>query len=299
HWGETKTWYGIPGEDAETFEAAIKREALDFFEAQPDLLFQVVTLMNPKQLTDAGVRVYACNQRAGELVITYTKAYHAGFNHGLTSAQLNFNDAVNFALPERLPFGRQCVQRSREHRKLPVFSHDELLITITQQSQSIATAIWLNESLQVMTEREVENRCKARALKLSASFWKKKTAQTRSGRAVDDHGFDCPEIAILKTHAAKAEELKLRARVLLGATPADRDQEAYLADCDRLLVEGSSINVYLDELIEVEKLVLREQLIHELDDTDDTMMDSRRRLSNPRARQCNLPHEEYSQEIES
>ena len=85
HWGETKTWYGIPGDDAEKFEAAIKREAPDLFEAQPDLLFQLVTLMSPERLTDEGVRVYACNQRAGELVITFPKAYHAGFNHGVGS----------------------------------------------------------------------------------------------------------------------------------------------------------------------------------------------------------------------
>ena len=83
HWGETKTWYGIPGDDAEKFEAAIKSEAPDLFEAQPDLLFQLVTLMNPQRLTDAGVRVYGCNQRAGEFVITFPKAYHAGFNHGV------------------------------------------------------------------------------------------------------------------------------------------------------------------------------------------------------------------------
>ena len=83
HWGETKTWYGVPGEDAELFEDAIRKEAPDLFEAQPDLLFQLVTLLSPKRLTDAGVRVYACNQRAGEFVITYPKAYHAGFNHGV------------------------------------------------------------------------------------------------------------------------------------------------------------------------------------------------------------------------
>lgn len=156
HWGETKTWYGIPGDDAEKFEAAIKLEAPDLFEAQPDLLFQLVTLMNPKRVRDAGVRVYACNQRAGEFVITYPKAYHAGFNHGvpLSSSpychrlsnlhflQLNFNEAVNFALPDWLAFDRDCVQRYREHRKLPVFSHDEPLMTIAQHSQSISTATW-------------------------------------------------------------------------------------------------------------------------------------------------------------
>ena len=56
--------------------------------------------------------------------------------------QLNFNEAVNFALPDWLPFGLDCVKRYQEHRKLPVFSHDELLITITQQNHTIQTALW-------------------------------------------------------------------------------------------------------------------------------------------------------------
>lgn len=159
HWGETKTWYSVPGEDADKFEAAIRREAPDLFEAQPDLLFQLVTLMNPQRVKEAGVEVYSCNQRAGEFVITFPKAYHAGFNHGVGSPspyaymvwsmmlidsryQLNFNEAVNFALPDWLPYGLDCVKRYQEHRKLPVFSHDELIITITQQSSSIKTAIW-------------------------------------------------------------------------------------------------------------------------------------------------------------
>lgn len=57
--------------------------------------------------------------------------------------QLNFNEAVNFAIPDWLPFGLACVERYREHRKLPVFSHDELLLTIAQHSTGIKTAIWL------------------------------------------------------------------------------------------------------------------------------------------------------------
>lgn len=57
-------------------------------------------------------------------------------------SKFNLNEAVNFALPDWLIHGRDCVRRYREHRKPPVFSHDELLITITQQSHSIRTAIW-------------------------------------------------------------------------------------------------------------------------------------------------------------
>ncbi|CAE7185093.1 unnamed protein product [Rhizoctonia solani] len=153
HWGETKTWYGIPGEDAQKFEDAIKSEAPDLFEAQPDLLFQLVTLMNPDRLRAAGVRVVACNQRPGEFVVTFPKAYHAGFNHGL-----NFNEAVNFALPEWLPLGLECARRYQEHRKLPVFSHDELLVTVTQHALSVKNAQWLLPNFKEMVERELAQR---------------------------------------------------------------------------------------------------------------------------------------------
>lgn len=84
HWGETKTWYGIPGSASEKFEEALRSEAPDLFDSQPDLLFQLVTLMTPERLKQAGVPVHACNQRPGEFVITFPKAYHCGFNHGVS-----------------------------------------------------------------------------------------------------------------------------------------------------------------------------------------------------------------------
>jgi hypothetical protein len=84
HWGETKTWYGIPGDDAAAFESAIKSEAPELFEQQPSLLYQLVTMMNPGRLTAAGVKVVACDQRPNEFVITFPKAYHCGFNHGVS-----------------------------------------------------------------------------------------------------------------------------------------------------------------------------------------------------------------------
>ncbi|KAJ7126421.1 jumonji superfamily protein [Mycena crocata] len=455
HWGETKTWYGVPGADAEKFEAAIKCEAPDLFQAQPDLLFQLVTLMNPKRVTDAGVRVSACNQRAGEFVITCPKSYHAGFNHGF-----NFNEAVNFALPDWLAYGRECVQRYREHRKLPVFSHDELLITITQQSQSIKTAIWLIDSLQEMTDRELGDRQTARGLgiqeiieeedrpedqyqclvckafcylsqvtcgcktavacvehahllcerptdhltlrkrfsdeelqetlslvsaratipsgwrsKLSKvllesarpalrslralhsegerinyplpelaslrkcvgranewvdsanSFLIRKQSRKRSRRSrgrpplnepppppsddpgdrpdkgldelyallreVETLGFDSPEIGSLKTLAQTAEDMKQRAVALLNSTHQAPDRDEFIEECKRVLVDGSSLNVLLEELLEVEKIVDREQLIRELETKVDEhespiMLDEVRDLLT-RARTCNLP----------
>lgn len=92
HWGEPKTWYGVPGNKAEAFENTMKKAAPELFQSQPDLLHQLVTIMNPNILMAAGVPVYRTDQHAGEFIITFPRAYHAGFNQGY-----NFAEAVNFA----------------------------------------------------------------------------------------------------------------------------------------------------------------------------------------------------------
>jgi histone demethylase JARID1 len=157
HFGSTKTWYGIPGEDAEKFEAAMREAVPELFETQPDLLFQLVTLLTPEQLKKAGVRVYALDQRAGQFVITFPQAYHAGFNHGF-----NFNEAVNFAPNDWEPFGDAGVERLQQFRRQPCFSHDELLWTAAEGAATggltIHTAKWLAPALERMRDREAMQR---------------------------------------------------------------------------------------------------------------------------------------------
>lgn len=157
HFGATKTWYGIPGEDAEKFENAMRDAVPELFETQPDLLFQLVTLLTPEQLKKAGVRVYALDQRAGQFVITYPQAYHAGFNHGF-----NFNEAVNFAPSDWEPFGLSGVERLQLFRRQPCFAHDELLWTavegVLSGGLSIQTAKWLAPALERIHRRELAQR---------------------------------------------------------------------------------------------------------------------------------------------
>lgn len=153
HFGATKTWYGIPGADAEAFEEAMRQAVPELFETQPDLLFQLVTLLPPDQLRKAGVNVYALDQRAGQFVITFPQAYHAGFNHGF-----NFNEAVNFAPSDWEPFGEAGVGRLQEFRRQPCFSHDELLLTAAARDSSIKTAKWLAPALERMRDRELQLR---------------------------------------------------------------------------------------------------------------------------------------------
>ena len=153
HFGATKTWYGIPGEDAERFEQAMREAVPELFESQPDLLFQLVTLLPPDQLKKAGVNVYALDQRAGQFVITFPQAYHAGFNHGF-----NFNEAVNFAPADWEAFGDASIRRLQAFRKQPCFSHDELLLTAAKRDNSIKTAKWLASALERLESREIQQR---------------------------------------------------------------------------------------------------------------------------------------------
>jgi histone demethylase JARID1 len=153
HFGDTKTWYGIPSSSAERFEEAMKEAVPELFEQQPDLLFQLVTLLQPDKLRKANVQVFALDQHAGEFVITFPQAYHAGFNHGF-----NFNEAVNFAPADWEPFGGSAVQRLQIFRRQPVFSHDELLFSAAARDHSIKTAKWLGSALRRVMDHEFQLR---------------------------------------------------------------------------------------------------------------------------------------------
>uniref|UniRef100_A0A4W5NQ75 [histone H3]-trimethyl-L-lysine(4) demethylase n=1 Tax=Hucho hucho TaxID=62062 RepID=A0A4W5NQ75_9TELE len=121
HWGEPKTWYGVPSVAAEQLEEVMKKLTPELFEFQPDLLHQLVTIMNPNILMAHGVPVVRTNQCAGEFVITFPRAYHSGFNQGY-----NFAEAVNFCTADWLPAGRSCIEHYRRLRRYCVFSHEEL-----------------------------------------------------------------------------------------------------------------------------------------------------------------------------
>ena len=130
HWGEAKTWYGVPSKDAEKLEQAVRSSAPELFENQPDLMHHLVTTMSPVTLMNHGVNVYRLMQCAGEFVITLPRAYHAGFNQGYNCAE-----AVNFCLPNWISMGRDCLQHYRTVKRYNVFCHDELIAKIVESGE--------------------------------------------------------------------------------------------------------------------------------------------------------------------
>ncbi|RXN38019.1 lysine-specific demethylase 5B-like protein [Labeo rohita] len=157
HWGEPKTWYGAPGYAAEQLENVMKNLAPELFESQPDLLHQLVTIMNPNVLMEHGVPIYRTNQCAGEFVITFPRSYHSGFNQGF-----NFAEAVNFCTADWMPLGRQCVEHYRSLNRYCVFSHDEMTCNIAAKADSLelelASAVQKDMCAMILEEKMLRER---------------------------------------------------------------------------------------------------------------------------------------------
>ncbi|KAF9584392.1 hypothetical protein BGW38_006627 [Lunasporangiospora selenospora] len=154
HWGETKTWYGVPATDANKFEETLQQTVPDLFEQQPELLLEPGTMLSPERLVASGVTTVALDQRPGQFVVIFPQAYHAEFDHGF-----NFTESVNFATANWCHYGLECMQRYKEYKKSPLFSHDELILTTALDDTSIMTAYWLQDEMNNLCDRELSQRC--------------------------------------------------------------------------------------------------------------------------------------------
>ncbi|KAL8508259.1 hypothetical protein ACS0TY_018735 [Phlomoides rotata] len=123
HWGDPKIWYGVPGNHATSLENAMRKHLPDLFEEQPDLLNELVTQLSPSVLKSEGVPVYRVVQNCGEFVLTFPRAYHAGFNSGFNCAE-----AVNVAPVDWLKHGQSAVELYSEQVRKTSVSHDKLLL---------------------------------------------------------------------------------------------------------------------------------------------------------------------------
>ncbi|ESQ39840.1 hypothetical protein EUTSA_v10000785mg [Eutrema salsugineum] len=129
HCGASKTWYGIPGSAALKFEKVV-RECVynddicstNGEDGAFDVLLGKTTIFPPKILLDHDVPVYKAVQKPGEFVVTFPRAYHAGFSHGF-----NCGEAVNFAMGDWFPFGAIASCRYAHLNRLPLLPHEELI----------------------------------------------------------------------------------------------------------------------------------------------------------------------------
>ena len=124
HWGKPKLWYGVPESHRENFERAVKDKCSLLFKKDPNILFDVITMISPAYLQSQGVKVYKTLQRPGEFILTFPGSYHSGFSTGL-----NIGEAVNFTTKTWFPYGMKCQNIYRMSReRIPVFPIEWVLI---------------------------------------------------------------------------------------------------------------------------------------------------------------------------
>ena len=70
----------------------------------------------------------------GTFLVTFPKAYHAGFSYGF-----NVGEAVNFATYDWLSSGGEAEERYRTFARSSVFSHQRLLFTLLHHKADVAT----------------------------------------------------------------------------------------------------------------------------------------------------------------
>lgn len=77
----------------------------------------------------SGVPITHTVQHAGEIVITFPRAYHSGFSHGF-----NIGEAVNFATCDWLKWGRVSLTNyfNRKAKRLPLFSQDLMIYKLAK-----------------------------------------------------------------------------------------------------------------------------------------------------------------------
>lgn len=111
-----------------------------------------------------------CPTHTPQFVVTFPRAYHAGFSLGY-----NVAEAVNFAPPDCLPFMRNAQACYRHHKHTPVFSVERLLVRLAmrngqknnQERPSIearpcklspSIADWLLPELDMIVRQELHER---------------------------------------------------------------------------------------------------------------------------------------------
>ena len=121
------TRYGIPAKHAERFEDACRQNVPLLCKMNPDVMFSLTLTLPPDLCLQCEVPVVHTVQREGEVVVTFPRAYHAGFSHGF-----NIGEAVNFATADWLKWGRMSLSNyvNKTAKRRPLFSQDLMVYKV-------------------------------------------------------------------------------------------------------------------------------------------------------------------------
>uniref|UniRef100_A0A7N0VI14 Lysine-specific demethylase JMJ706-like n=1 Tax=Kalanchoe fedtschenkoi TaxID=63787 RepID=A0A7N0VI14_KALFE len=165
HCGAPKTWYGIPGHAALDFENVVRKHvytqdilSADGEDGAFDVLLGKTTIFPPSILLEHDVPVYRAVQKPGEFIVTFPRAYHAGFNHGF-----NCGEAVNFATSDWFKMGEVAGGRYALLNRVPLLPYEELLC---KEAMLLNLKTEMEYSEHALTDKATSRLVKASFVKL-------------------------------------------------------------------------------------------------------------------------------------
>jgi [histone H3]-trimethyl-L-lysine4 demethylase len=90
HHGACKKWYGVPGKGSTRLDDAMRDYVPELFSNEPDIHYQLVTMVPPDVFLKKNIQICTLEQNAGDFVITFPGAYHGGFNTGVITYLMNY-----------------------------------------------------------------------------------------------------------------------------------------------------------------------------------------------------------------
>eukprot|EP00939_MAST-03C_sp_MAST-3C-sp1_P002788 g2788.t1 len=154
HYGAPKVWYSVSPANARRFEALARSLFASEAVMCPEFLRHKCSLISPRLIQANGIPVHRIVCYEKELIVTFPRAYHCGFNVGF-----NVAESVNFATPRWIPFGakakhcscqepkktkkdvasrkRRKRKRSEEHNSVVRLNVDRMIARIRQTDASI------------------------------------------------------------------------------------------------------------------------------------------------------------------
>uniref|UniRef100_A0A7N6A8I7 [histone H3]-trimethyl-L-lysine(4) demethylase n=1 Tax=Anabas testudineus TaxID=64144 RepID=A0A7N6A8I7_ANATE len=154
HWGEPKTWYGVPSVAAERLEEVMKKLTPELFEFQPDLLHQLVTIMNPNILMAHGVPV-KLTTAASIRVITLLKLSTSALQTGYVCLSFFELTCKMAASPEKLDLNLAAAT----HREMFIIVQEERKLRKSLMERGITEAE--REAFELLPDDERQcDKCK-------------------------------------------------------------------------------------------------------------------------------------------
>ncbi|CAG5003158.1 unnamed protein product [Parnassius apollo] len=154
HSGPAKIWYGIPDEQSANFRRAVELLCPTSCQNKSLWLSSDIVMIPPNLLLEHNVSLSRVEQKPGEFIVVFPKAYSCSISTGYT-----VSESVYFANNSWLKSVHQVFNEVRESCEPTMFSLEQLLLAAARDPRSPLSILpEIYASLRTIISEELDNR---------------------------------------------------------------------------------------------------------------------------------------------